>query len=254
MNFLLKPLQALYSIYAMIVFVVLMLFVFLFSILASFFGKMKGGNLIYKAFKVWGYSWFTLIGIRHKTIYEVPHDSSRQYIFVANHSTYMDIPPIVVAIKQPVRILAKYEMSKVPVFGFIYRCATILVDRRDAEKRANSVREMINFIHHHISIFIFPEGTFNETDAPLKEFYDGAFRIAIETQTPVKPMLFVDALERLHYRSIFSFTPGICRTVFLEEVPVENLQLEDIDMLKNKVHAVMEAGLLRYRSGTIKEA
>ncbi len=38
---------------------------------------------------------------------------------------------------------------------------------------------------------VFPEGTFNMTTEPLKEFYDGAFRVAIETQTPVKPVLFL---------------------------------------------------------------
>jgi 1-acyl-sn-glycerol-3-phosphate acyltransferase len=42
---------------------------------------------------------------------------------------------------------------------------------------------------------MFPEGTFNETNAPLKDFYDGAFRIAIETKTAVKPVLFLDAYE-----------------------------------------------------------
>ena len=49
---------------------------------------------------------------------------------------------------------------------------------------------------------VFPEGTFNMTTQPLKEFYDGAFRVAIETQTPVKPVLFLDAYSRMHYESI----------------------------------------------------
>jgi 1-acyl-sn-glycerol-3-phosphate acyltransferase len=130
----------------------------------------------------------------------------------------------------------------------------VLVDRRDAERRAQSVREMKAALQKHISIFIFPEGTFNETGAPLKEFYDGAFRIAIETQTPIKPILFLDTLDRLHYRSIFAFSPGQCRVVFMEEVPVTGLQIEDISMLKGKVHSIMQDGLLRYRMQTHKES
>jgi 1-acyl-sn-glycerol-3-phosphate acyltransferase len=186
--------------------------------------------------------------MRHKEIYEHPHDRSRQYIFVANHTSYMDIPPIVLIAHQPVRVLGKYEMVKVPVFGWIYRAAVILVDRRDSDTRARSVRALKSALKHHISIFIFPEGTFNETQQPLKDFYDGAFRIAIETQTPIKPVLFVDTLDRLHYRSLFELTPGINRVVYLEEVPVTDLGMKDIQALKQKVYSIMENGLRRYRS------
>jgi len=248
MKVLLKPLQWIYSLYAFILFIAIMLVAVPFVMLFSFFREIKGGNLIYKVCKIWGYLWYFLVGIRHKNIYEVPHDFASQYIFVANHISYMDIPPIVVAMNQPVRVLAKYELSKVPVFGFIYKKATVLVDRRDAEKRARSMAEMKALLQKHISIFIFPEGTFNETGALLKEFYDGAFKIAIETQTPIKPVLFPDTVKRLHYSSIFSLTSGLSRAVFLNEVPVKGMTLEDVPALKQKVYKVMEAGLIRYVS------
>ncbi len=246
MKILLKPLQWIYSIYALLMFVAIMMVVVPLVVVASFFGRIKGGNFIYKVCKIWGYLWYFFIGIRHKNIYEVPQDFTRQYIFVANHISYMDIPPIVMAITQPVRVLAKYELSKIPVFGFIYKSATVLVDRSDAEKRAQSIAEMRDFLRKHISIFIFPEGTFNETGAPLKDFYDGAFRIAIETETPVKPILFLDSVSRLHYKSIFSLTPGPSRVVFMDEIPAAGMTMDDMLALKQKVHEIMEAGLIRY--------
>lgn len=247
MKILLKPLQWIYSIYAFTLFVAIMLAVAPFVVVFSFFGKIKGGNLIYRICKIWGYLWYFLIGIRHRNIYKAPHDVSRQYIFIANHTSYMDIPPIVVAMDQPVRVLAKFELSKVPVFGFIYKNATVLVDRSNAEKRAQSITEMKFFLRNCISIFVFPEGTFNETGKPLKDFYDGAFRIAIETQTPVKPVLFPDTIDRLHYSSIFSFTPGLSRVIFLEEISVKNMSLEHLPELKQKVYQIMEAELKTYR-------
>lgn len=248
MKILLKPLQWIYTVYALLMFVAIMLVVVPFVVAASFFGRIRGGNYIYKVCKVWGYAWYFLIGIRHKNIYEVPQDFNGQYIFVANHISYMDIPPIVVAMNQPVRVLAKYELSKIPVFGFIYKNATVLIDRSDAERRAQSVKEMKDFLRKHISIFIFPEGTFNETGAPLKDFYDGAFRIAIETETPIKPVLFLDTVNRLHYKSIFSLTPGPSRVVFMNEVSAEGMTIEDMPALKQKVYEIMEAGLMRYSS------
>lgn len=247
MKLLLRTLQYIYCVYALLTFVLLMFIVFPFVMLSLLLGKLTGGNIIYQLCRLWGHVWYVLTGIRHKEIYEHPHDRSRQYIFVANHISYMDIPPIVMIAHQPVRVLGKYEMVKLPVFGWIYRAAVILVDRRNPDTRSRSVRALKSALKHHISIFIFPEGTFNETRTPLKHFYDGAFRIAIETQTPIKPILLVDTLDRMHHRSLFELTPGINRVVYLEEISVEGLILKDIPALKNKVYDIMEEGLKRYR-------
>ena len=248
MKLLLRTLQYIYCVYAFLTFVLLMFMVLPFVMLSLLFGKLNGGNMIYQLCRFWATTWYLLIGIRHKEIYEEPHDRSRQYIFVANHISYMDIPPIVLIAHQPVRILGKYEMVKVPVFGWIYRAAVILVDRRNSDTRSRSVRALKSALKHHISIFIFPEGTFNETQKPLKDFFDGAFRIAIETQTPIKPILLVDTIDRLHFRGLFELTPGINRVVYLQEIPVTGLTLKDIHALKHRVYEIMEEGLKRYRS------
>ncbi len=248
MKLTLQLLQYVYCVYALLIFIVLMSLVCPFIMLSLLFGKIKGGNIIYQICRLWAITWYFLIGVKHREIYEAPHDRNRQYIFVCNHISYMDIPPIVLIAHQPVRILGKYEMIKVPIFGWIYKAAVILVDRRDSETRSRSVRALKSALKHHISIFIFPEGTFNETRNPLKEFYDGAFRIAIETKTPIKPVLLVDTLDRLHYRGIFELTPGINRVIYLEEVPVDGLTLKDIQSLKQKVYTLMESGLMRYRN------
>ena len=249
MKKLLRSLQVIYSLYALLAFVILMLIVFVFMLFFLLFGKIKAGNLVYKACTVWGTAWYFLTGIKHKEIYETPHDKTRQYIFVANHSSYMDIPSIVMCIHQPVRALGKYEMVRYPVFGLIYRAAAILVDRRDAAHRAQSVRALKAAIARGISIFIFPEGTFNESNKPLKDFYDGAFRTAIETQTPIKPILFVDNNDRLNQKSIFSLTPGISRCIFLDEIQVDNYSTkQDVQTLKQKVYDVMEERLRHYRN------
>ncbi len=251
MNPLLKAIQLLYSAYAFILFVLIMLIIFPFVLPALAFGKITGGNLIYKLCMFWAQSWYWMIGIRHEEIFESPHDCTRQYIFVANHTSYMDIPPLVLITHQPIRILGKYEMIKIPVFGWIYRAAVVLVDRKNAETRSKSVRALKSALKHGISIFIFPEGTFNMGQTPLKAFFDGAFRIAIETETPIKPILLVDTLDRLHYNSMFSLTPGKNRVVYLDEVPVTGLSMKDISTLKQQVYNAMDAGLRRYRNYSV---
>ncbi len=246
MKQLIRALQFLYTIYALITFIIVMLIAFPFIMLAIPFGKVVGGNWVYRFCEIWGRIWYLLIGIQHGEIYESPHNTKKQYIFVANHISYMDIPPIVLSIHQPVRTLGKYEMAKVPIFGWIYREAVVLVNRKNTIARAKSFRSLKIAISQKVSIFIFPEGTFNETHHPLKSFYDGAFRIAIETQTPIKPILFIDTLKRMHYKSLFQLTPGLNRAVYLAEVPVSGLTLKDVPELKKRVYILMEQGLKRY--------
>lgn len=251
MRSLLKPLQWVYSFYAQLSFVVIMLLIFPFVIVASFMGRIKGGNLIFRLCMVWADIWFPMIFVWIKRIYEVPHDKTSQYIFVSNHISYMDSAVLVKAYRQPVRPLGKVEMSKVPVFGFIYKNAIVSVDRSSAHNRAKSIRILKSIIAKGISVMVFPEGTFNMTNKPLKEFYDGAFRLAIETQTPIKPVLFLDTYSRMHYNSIFSMTPGKCRIVYLEEVPVGGLNIEDVQVLKQRVYEIMEKKLIQYDAAWI---
>ena len=253
MKGLLKPLQWIYSIYALVLFVAIMLVIFPFVIIASFFGRIKGGNMILRLCMLWGDLWFPLIFIWNKKLYEAPHDKSRSYIFVCNHISYLDAAIIVKAFRQHIRPLGKVEMSRVPIFGFIYRKAIVAVDRSSPAHRANSVRILKSILGKGISVLVFPEGTFNMTTEPVKNFYDGAFRIAIETKTPVKPVLFLDAYRRLSYKSVFSLTPAPNRILFLDEFPVDGYSFEDIPVLREKVHAVMKQKMIEYDGAWRKE-
>ncbi|GAB3421777.1 lysophospholipid acyltransferase family protein [Niabella aquatica] len=248
-----KILRFLFSIYAAILFVVLMLLVFPFVIIASFFGRIRGGNMIYRLCVLWADVWFALTFIFVKKIYDAPHNSNKKYIIVANHISYLDIPMLVKVFRKPLRPLGKAELTKVPVFGFIYKYAIVSVDRSDARHRALSLRLLRYILNKGISIFVFPEGTFNETNAPLKEFYNGAFKLAIETQTPVKPVLFLDTYSRMHYRSIFSLNPGKSRVVYLEEIAVDGLTMNDVARLKDSVYQKMEEALRAYKAPWISK-
>jgi len=224
-----------------------------FVIIGSFFGKIRAGNFIYRVCCIWSDLWLFTIGINHNNAHEVLADKNKQYIFVANHISYFDAPIIVKSIRQPVRVLGKSEMTAIPFFGFIYRQAIVTVNRSSSANRAKSVRILKSVLRKGISIFIFPEGTLNETGQPLKEFYDGAFRMAIETQTPIKPILFLDTFKRLHYESIFSLNPGRSRSVFLDEISVHGLTSKDVNRLKQTTFAIMEQKLIEYRADWIRK-
>ena len=248
-NIMRKIVGYIYSVYALLTFIILMFLLFPFIVLASFFGKVDGGNMIYRICRFWADVVLLLWGIRHTNIFEAPKSNSHAVIFVFNHISYMDIPFILKAFrKDPVRILGKAEMSKVPVFGYIYKKATVMVDRESDGGRVRSVQQLKKVLAKNISVVMAPEGTFNMTHKPLKEFYNGAFKIAVETKTPIQPVLFLDAFDRLNYHSIFSLTPGKSRAVFLKEiVPGNNMAI-----LKQQVYNEMETALVRYKASWIK--
>ena len=167
MKIFLKFFQLLYWIYAAALFIITMLLAFPFVVLASFFGKIEGGNMIYRICRIWDDVWSFLVGIHHENIFESAPDRNKPYIFLANHESYMDIPVILEAVRnQPFRVLGKSEIRKIPIFGFIYSKAVVMVDRGNAANRSKSVRITKSVLRKGISIVIFPEGTFNMTGSP----------------------------------------------------------------------------------------
>jgi 1-acyl-sn-glycerol-3-phosphate acyltransferase len=248
----LKFFRWIYCLYAFVLFVVIMLLLFPFVIIASFFGRIRGGNMIFRLCMLWADLWFPLIFIFPKRSFETPHDKSKPYIFVTNHISLLDAAILPKAYRQPIRPLGKVEMSDIPVFGFIYRNVIVTVNRSSAANRAKSIRILKSTINKGISVLVFPEGTYNETNLPLKNFYGGAFRVAIETQTPVKPVLFLDAYARMYHQNIFSLNPGRCRIVYLDEIPVAGLKFGDTEDFKWKVYEIMERKLEEYKASDMR--
>ena len=102
-------LRFLYLTWAIFWFLLIMLLIFPFVIIASFFGRVRGGNFLYKLLHLWADIWFFLAGIRvsgyrlqDSGFNQVP-DSDRQYVFVANHVSNLDAAFLVKVIRQPIR-------------------------------------------------------------------------------------------------------------------------------------------------------
>ena len=244
-----RIIQLIYCLYALLIFALLTTLSAIALMLLIPFGKAKLSKRVYKVCRYWAKTWYLFIGVRHKEIFEGKHQFKQPHIFVANHNSYMDIPPIVQLKHQPIRPLGKFESSKIPIFGWVYRAAVIMVDRSSPDKRAKSLRNLKAALHKRNSIFIFPEGTFSMTQQkPLKSFFNGAFKLAIEMQIPIQPILMIDAVDRMHFSSVFSLTPGPNRVVYLETIAVSGYGLEDMETLKNIVYKKMDEGLRKYRN------
>jgi 1-acyl-sn-glycerol-3-phosphate acyltransferase len=142
------------------------------------------------------------------------------------------------------RPLAKKELLRIPVFGWIAQTAAIIVDRSSPESRKKSIDRLKMFLKKGISILIFAEGTQNRTNKLLQPFHDGAFRIAIDTQQPVLPIVVLGA-GRLMPPGTINLKPGLIRIYVGNEIPTTGLTSPEVKDLKNRTAQVMEEMIAR---------
>lgn len=244
-----------FSIYGLFLLIVAVLLILPTLIFVSFLPEKKRADVLFVIIRFFISLFFMLTGIRPYVQSDEQMEDDVSMVFIFNHISYLDALVAVHALRgRSVRGLGKYEFSKIPLIGTIYKNAVILVKRGDKEDRARSITAMKDTLSNGTSIFLAPEGTFNESFNPLSTFYDGAFRIAIETRTPLKPMLLLDTHDRMHHRSFFSFNPGRSRVVFLKTFPVHEYSIDDLPLFKEKVFMYMREELIKYQASWIKNA
>ena len=98
-----------------------------------------------------------------------------------------------------------------------------------------------------ISILIFPEGTQNRTQDRLQPFYDGAFRVAIETKQPIVPIVVLNAGKLMPPNKIH-IEPGTIKLVAGNEIQTDNYSLKETSQLKQKVFDTMDEMILNNSS------
>lgn len=199
----------------------------------------KLDNITYFFIRVWVYCFSLATGIwfigHNKKLVE----RKKSYIFVINHTSFLDAPAIPIAIPSSLVALGKKELSKIPVFGWITGRFAIWVDRSDAESRKESSTKLKQLLKGGTSVLVAPEGTRNNTDDPLLPFRYGPFRLAIESQIPIIPVVIHNA-GKLMKRGSLLLRPGVIHSYCLPEIPVEGLTEDDLDSLTMGTYELMK--------------
>lgn len=233
-----NPLSIVYTLYVGLVFV---FFMFLYSplMLLPLLINKEGNRANFWGFHLWAQSFRLFTGIWYEVQGLENLKSHESYIIIPNHTSYLDICLLPLITKGAFRILAKKEIGDIPVFGLLARVATVMVDRTSATSRKKSVLKMMRILQAGTSIMIFPEGTVNKTGNLLNPFYDGAFRIAVETGAALVPVSVAGTGLLMPPKKLM-VRPGTVYIQILPPVPVEGLDLADIPDLKSRIHASME--------------
>ncbi|MEO8794929.1 MAG: 1-acyl-sn-glycerol-3-phosphate acyltransferase [Daejeonella sp.] len=240
MKFIRRFASIIYLIWCMLIFISSMILVLPFILISTTLFKGKQAHQFGFVFlRIWGWIFSTLNLFLISRKVSPNLNLNRSHIFVSNHNSYLDSVALVKSSPQAFKPLGKIEMLKVPVFGIIYRRMVVLIDRKDKESRMRCIEDLKKDLALGLSILIFPEGTMNKTDEPLAEFYDGAFRLAIETQTPILPVAIINARNLMPRKNMLLVKPGFIKCIYGDPIEVTGLNQEDLPALKAKVHGIM---------------
>ncbi|HZJ36430.1 MAG TPA: lysophospholipid acyltransferase family protein [Gillisia sp.] len=189
--------------------------------------------------RIWAKTILYGMGFIPKKISSAKLIKDNSYMFVANHSSIIDIMMMLAVIDHPFVFVGKKELTKIPLFGFFYKRTCIVVDRGDQKSRLRVLGEAQRRLKQGNSICIFPEGGVPEDKTiELAFFKDGAFRLAIDHEIPIVPITFHDNKKRFSY-TFFSGSPGIMRAKVHQTIPTLNKTQTDKRMLKKQTFDVM---------------
>ena len=205
--------------------------------LTGFVKEPRGTEMFRRMSRVWMDIYLFAIGCPIKVQGEENFKKGQAYIVVCNHRSLMDVPLSTPHIPGPNKTIAKKELSKIPLFGLIYKRGSILVDRKSDESRRKSLDEMKKVLEEGMHMCIYPEGTRNKTSNPLKSFYDGAFRLALDTDTAIIPGLIFNTDKVLPNNRKFFVWPSKVSIHFLPPIPV--IKNQDVATLRDQVFKVM---------------
>jgi len=164
---------------------------------------------------------------------------NEKYIFVANHSSLMDIPALLSSIENNCRIIYKKELEKIPIFGNALKRSTFIgIQRDNAANAMESIKNAIETIKGGDSVIIFPEGT-RSVDGNLNEFKRGAMMLAIKSNKPIVPVTVVGANKVLAYKSKY-FNSGeikiiIGKPIYLKESMTKVEEKSILSSVRNEI-------------------
>lgn len=167
------------------------------------------------------------------------HNRERLYnnlpcIVVSNHGSNLDMFIGAYTMPTAIKPLAKVQLKKMPLLGFLFSTVCVLVDRSSKESRERSSRAMLEELQRGSSIFIFPEGTRNKGNEPVNTFFDGAFRFGIESGFPIVAMCAINA-RAITPSDGYSVRPGTIDIQYLGPYETKGLKKEDVEILKRRI-------------------
>lgn len=179
--------------------------------------------------------------IRVSNPFNVRLDSNKRYIIMCNHTSLYDIPlGYMVFPDISLRMLAKKELTRIPIFGRTMRAlGTPIIDRHNRDQAVKDLEKTKTLMNQGIVLWIAPEGTRSRT-GELKAFKKGGFITAIQADATIIPLAIIGANKicpndnsRVHLYQNVELTIG-------KPINAGEYDLENKEKLIAKVHKAIK--------------
>ena len=237
MNALKNIFGRIWALWGLVSFILTFLIIFIPSMIPYLLPDPKGQSLFIKISRIWMTVWLYMVGCPLKVKGKQHFSKATAYIVTCNHNSMLDVPISCPFIPGANKTIAKKSFVKVPLFGWFYRKGAVLVDRKNEISRRKSFDAMKKVLAMGMHMSVYPEGTRNRTDEPLKKFYDGAFKLAVATNTAIIPAIIFNTKKALPVNKVFYFWPYRLYMDFLEPIPVNG---QTSEQLRDKVFGIMK--------------
>ena len=214
---------------------------------------LKNYPLTYKTiYKFWAWSICVMIGVipKIKNKQKLPKDSN--YVMISNHSSQLDIVVPYTKMDRYFAFLAKEELKKAPLFKTNFRGMNVTVNRKDMVSGAGALKECAEKLEQGADLLIFPEGTRSKQAPKMRPFKAGPFKLAIDSQVPLVPVVFLDNYKRLEGGNTWfgKCGPGQSRMIVLDPIDTKGLEKKDLALLMEeafqKIEACLKANISNY--------
>ncbi len=230
-------LARIFALWAAIFFILTMLIFFIPMLLVGLWSEPKRTRIFHRLSQIWMAVFLTLTGVWIVRKGKKHFKKGECYIVICNHNTLMDVPVTTPWLPGANKSIAKIEMSRIPLFGIIYKRGAVLVDRKNEESRKASYSKMKEVLQMGLHMCVYPEGTRNKTKEPLQPFHSGAFRLAVDSGLSIIPAVLFNTNKILPNNKTFYYWPGKIEMHFLEPIPVNGMTT---DQLKEKLFLLMK--------------
>jgi 1-acyl-sn-glycerol-3-phosphate acyltransferase len=198
----------------------------------------RTGDRVIDLAQVWSRVVLGFAGVKVQVAGPARLSRNQTYVFMANHLSAVDIWALYVALPVRVRMIAKKQLSMIPLFGWAMAAGRfIFVDRGNAIAARRSIEEAKRRIRGGHSVLIFPEGT-RSRDGRLGAFKKGGFHLAIDSGVPVVPVALMGTRESMPRGSLL-LRAGLVRVIFGEPIATSGLTDSDRHALLERVRTAI---------------
>ena len=182
-----KAIKSIIQVFILIIWTILIIAVTMVTLLLTFYPPW----VLVIVRRVWAPFILFIAGIELNIEGQEHIDTSQNFIIMANHTSYLDVPILLCAYPKNIYFIAKRELLRIPFFGWMmWLLGMIFIDRSNPKRSIRSMKIAAIKLKKGKNVLVFPEGTFDD-QGQLLPFKKGTFHIAVKAKMSILPVVII---------------------------------------------------------------